>query len=29
VSDILQIKPGGQVLWTLQAELSQSIEAVY
>ena len=29
VSDILQVKPGGQVLWTLQAELSQSIEAVY
>jgi hypothetical protein len=29
VSDALQLKPGGRVLWTLQAELNQSIDAVY
>lgn len=29
VSDTLQIKPGARVLWTLQAELNQSIDAVY
>lgn len=28
-TDPLQLKPGGRVLWTLQAELSQSIDAVY
>ena len=28
VTDALQLKPGGRVLWTLQADLDQSIEAV-
>jgi hypothetical protein len=28
-TDRLQLKPGGRVLWTLQAELNQSIDAVY
>lgn len=29
VSDVLQVKPGGQILWTLQAQLNQSIDASY